>query len=1225
MGFEKRDSAKKYTSQDGDTLRSLAEKETANGNEMTWQDLAKFNWGTDDQREVNAFMRDELGCHKRDADNNFVFSSNDEPKGDPLLIPKAFKRLGLPIDKTHVLRVKKKVAPLQFLDCACIPGVTFEFDKSFIRPSVVDVLKKLEEALAKHPDGKLMIFGHTDKVGSEQYNKKLSERRAKSVFAFITNDAAVWESLYNEENWGTRVIQEMLVDFGFDPGPIDGINGPKTQAAVKEYQGARGLSVDGVAGPATRKVMFTEYMSSKHDIKATAGQFMDPKHMGCSEFNPVEETEAANEPNRRVTVFLFNPARLPKLPCKFVDIAPCKKQMTPPAPRFKETFKCSFFDSLARDCKCEGGDTPPPPVPVLLDVNPLILFAIAEPTITAAEPAAKQSFVSAAAPSATGAVTPLRDIVLVKKPYTNPTRVEVVLKTDKPFDGDGLLSVSDANSILLFPTRTSKVPLTFNGTDNKFTGAQLDPTGPGVSLFAEGKTASKNMRDFVMTLRLSGGTKKPGPDAVGRMTAIELVLDIGAPRVNATTAPVPLPQAPQVPAATPDDKFFLGRPVPIQDAAKIQERAMLIVQPVTTAGFAALNKQLVLVRIGSNITTFARESRPTPPATDVVIPPRHTFFSTNQPTTFFVEGVSESAKARDNSYQLGIDGLEGDGDRVQVTVVHSEIVSNRKPADVHTVARVPEKPERATRSTFFPAPIIIGRHFPIELRPFVLVAKPTAFQWTSQGGATLTLTDVNSQVLKLTATTRSAAENDTLIQVRVTSDLGVFLRRHRLTSVEVTIDPVSANHPFTATSDVNSIKNPPAVVILAAADQNDATKVAKIEMIKFGNFATGATVADSLGIEPTTLNWTDDDDRISWWIIGDDGKEYKGKADFRNTDAAKRGTKIEVFGTQEGDVLIQPYSGGFGYGMFRATVFPLRQIKYRINRVFTRFVAAAPGKPGRAAHAPTRSHVDARRHIDVANIFLRQVGIQLIPDNSNQMAAPRPGNAQIGLPGLDRFVVAVTQGAGATPGSTLSGAFDVEVNDVSLTFRATDARSDLAIQINARNEIITFAYIESLSTVRAVAQTSFAPTNHTPGRLLKDKGTPSSSLIPKSGIPNQTPVSEVRMVVGRASVGPQPPTPANGNRHPALLWGISVPTRSSDLVATQVAMTQDLLYGSTLAHEVGHVLGLDHRAKRDAFPDNQTVPRDKNLMFPGTTQNMESLDIVQCKAIRNSEVLRRNP
>jgi hypothetical protein len=313
--------------------------------------------------------------------------------------------------------------------------------------------------------------------------------------------------------------------------------------------------------------------------------------------------------------------------------------------------------------------------------------------------------------------------------------------------------------------------------------------------------------------------------------------------------------------------------------------------------------------------------------------------------------------------------------------------------------------------------------------------------------------------------------------------------------------------------------------------------------------------------------------------------------------------------------------------MFRATVLPLRQIKYRINRIFTQFVAPAPGRPGRAAHAPTRSHVDAARHIDVANIFLRQVAVQLIPDNNTQVAARPPGNAVIGQSGLDRFVVAVTAGAGAAAGTTVPGGFDVEVNNVGLTFRATDFASGQAIQINARNEIITFAYIETLLTNNAVAQADFIPTNHTPSRLLKDKGTPSSSLIRRSGIPDQTPVDEVKMTV-LAAIGvasPQPATPANGNRNRNLLWGIVVPTRSSDIVATNVPMGQDLLYGSTLAHEVGHVLGLNHRTRTPPFNDTLRVPRDKNLMFPGTTVNMESLDIVQCKAVRNSEVFRRNP
>ena len=43
----------------------------------------------------------------------------------------------------------------------------------------------------------------------------------------------------------TRAAQQALKDKGFDPGPIDGIDGPKTDAAVREYQKKNDLVVDG--------------------------------------------------------------------------------------------------------------------------------------------------------------------------------------------------------------------------------------------------------------------------------------------------------------------------------------------------------------------------------------------------------------------------------------------------------------------------------------------------------------------------------------------------------------------------------------------------------------------------------------------------------------------------------------------------------------------------------------------------------------------------------------------------------------------------------------------------------------------------------------------------------------------------------------------------------------------------------------------------------------------
>ena len=46
-------------------------------------------------------------------------------------------------------------------------------------------------------------------------------------------------------------LQKRLAAVGFDPGGADGIFGPKTEAALKAFQEANGLAVDGIAGPAT--------------------------------------------------------------------------------------------------------------------------------------------------------------------------------------------------------------------------------------------------------------------------------------------------------------------------------------------------------------------------------------------------------------------------------------------------------------------------------------------------------------------------------------------------------------------------------------------------------------------------------------------------------------------------------------------------------------------------------------------------------------------------------------------------------------------------------------------------------------------------------------------------------------------------------------------------------------------------------------------------------------
>ncbi|HEU4658444.1 MAG TPA: peptidoglycan-binding protein [Capillimicrobium sp.] len=54
-----------------------------------------------------------------------------------------------------------------------------------------------------------------------------------------------------ERGWDVAALQFLLRIRGFDPGGLDGGFGANTLAAVRRYQAAVGLAVDGVAGPAT--------------------------------------------------------------------------------------------------------------------------------------------------------------------------------------------------------------------------------------------------------------------------------------------------------------------------------------------------------------------------------------------------------------------------------------------------------------------------------------------------------------------------------------------------------------------------------------------------------------------------------------------------------------------------------------------------------------------------------------------------------------------------------------------------------------------------------------------------------------------------------------------------------------------------------------------------------------------------------------------------------------
>ena len=55
--------------------------------------------------------------------------------------------------------------------------------------------------------------------------------------------------------WDVSQLQFLLAWHGFPSGPLDGAFGPRTEAAVRRFQGWAGVGIDGVPGPATLRAL----------------------------------------------------------------------------------------------------------------------------------------------------------------------------------------------------------------------------------------------------------------------------------------------------------------------------------------------------------------------------------------------------------------------------------------------------------------------------------------------------------------------------------------------------------------------------------------------------------------------------------------------------------------------------------------------------------------------------------------------------------------------------------------------------------------------------------------------------------------------------------------------------------------------------------------------------------------------------------------------------------
>jgi outer membrane protein OmpA-like peptidoglycan-associated protein len=116
-----------------------------------------------------------------------------------------------------------KVVLIELLD------THFEFDKSSLTPAGKEILVKNIQTLKTNPDLKILVAGYTSASGSEEYNQKLSERRATTV-------------------------RDALVEGGIAPERLTKIGyGKKRPATFEPYPG----DLESKAAKSNMRVLFT--------------------------------------------------------------------------------------------------------------------------------------------------------------------------------------------------------------------------------------------------------------------------------------------------------------------------------------------------------------------------------------------------------------------------------------------------------------------------------------------------------------------------------------------------------------------------------------------------------------------------------------------------------------------------------------------------------------------------------------------------------------------------------------------------------------------------------------------------------------------------------------------------------------------------------------------------------------------------------------------------------
>lgn len=95
-----------------------------------------------------------------------------------------------------------------------LPDILFDVDKATLKAGAQVVIAKLVGILLVMPDLSLQVEGHTDSTGGDEYNQKLSEKRARSVMDFLVQNGVKPERISARGFGKTRPIADNATEEG---------------------------------------------------------------------------------------------------------------------------------------------------------------------------------------------------------------------------------------------------------------------------------------------------------------------------------------------------------------------------------------------------------------------------------------------------------------------------------------------------------------------------------------------------------------------------------------------------------------------------------------------------------------------------------------------------------------------------------------------------------------------------------------------------------------------------------------------------------------------------------------------------------------------------------------------------------------------------------------------------------------------------------------------------